>query len=69
MPAAVRDFRHEAYEATLHAVAPEIPVERVRVAEFLGGSLDSPEAVDSAVEGLRQHLLKLVAEGARIVFE
>jgi hypothetical protein len=67
--AAVEDFRDKAYENTIRAIAPEIRIEKVRVATFFDGSLDSPEAVDAAVEGFREHLLKLVAEGARIVLE
>jgi hypothetical protein len=44
-------------------------VERVRVSAFFDGALESPESVDAAVDRLREHLLKLVAEGARIVLE
>ena len=58
-----------AHESILVAIAPEIPVEKVRVAAFFDGALESPETVDAAVERFREHLLKLVAEGARIVLE
>jgi hypothetical protein len=48
---------------------PQTPVKRVRVVEFLGGSLDSEAAIDEAVNRLREHLLKLVQEGVKIVLE
>ena len=44
-------------------------VERVRVLEFFNTALDSKDSVDAAIERLRQHLQKLVDEGARIILE
>lgn len=44
-------------------------VERVKLAEFFQGTLDSEEAVNEALERLREHLLKLIAERARIIIE
>ena len=44
-------------------------VERVRLAEFFGGPLDSGDAVRGALDQLRDHLLKLVDEGVKIVVE
>lgn len=67
--AAASELRDEAQERLLLAIAPDTPVERVRVSAFFDGSLESPEAVDAAVERLREHLLKLVAEEVRIVLE
>jgi hypothetical protein len=67
--AAAEDLGKRAYEQLQEAIAPEVPVERVRVAAFFDGALESPESVDAAVNRLREHLLKLVAEGARIVLE
>jgi hypothetical protein len=49
--------------------SPGTRVERVRLAEFFGGPLDSGDAVREAVERLRHHLLKLVDEGVKIVVE
>lgn len=50
--------------------APEAPpVTRVRIAELVTGPLESEEAVNTAMELLREHLYKLVAAGARIVLE
>ncbi len=67
--AAVSELRDEAQERLFMAIAPDVPVERVQVSAFFDGSLESPEAVDAAVERLREHLLKLVAEDVRIVLE
>lgn len=60
--------------ARLHVLtAPEERVERVRLADFLSGPIDAEDSIDSlldaAVEQLREHLHKLVAEGARVVLE
>jgi hypothetical protein len=46
-----------------------IHIERVRVAEFFTTALDSNKAVDEAVERLREHLYKLVAEGIKVILE
>jgi hypothetical protein len=49
--------------------APEQPIARIRIAEFFSAPLDTPEAVDAAVEALRAEHHKLVAEGALVVLE
>lgn len=48
---------------------PEEQFERVRVSQFVDGTLDSEEAIEQAVEQLREHLLKLLASGVKIVLE
>ena len=48
---------------------PEIKVERVRVAEFLTGSFETPDQIKEAVARLQDHLLKLLEEGVKIVVE
>ncbi len=49
--------------------APEQTIERVRLASFFDGALDSTDAVDAAVGRLRDHLLKLVEAHVRVVVE
>jgi hypothetical protein len=44
-------------------------LERVRAASFFSGTLDSEEAVDQAIERLREHLLKKLAEGLKLIVE
>lgn len=44
-------------------------IERVQVSQFFSGVLDSDEAIDLALNELRQYLLKLVAEGATVIVE
>jgi hypothetical protein len=44
-------------------------VERVRLAAYFDGSLDTEDSVVAATERLKEDLLKLLAEGKRIVFE
>jgi hypothetical protein len=48
---------------------PEVKIKRVRVAEFLSGSFESPDQVRQAVARLQDHLLKLLDEGVKIVVE
>jgi len=48
---------------------PEVKIKRVRVAEFLSGSFESPDQVKQAVARLQDHLLKLLDEGVKIVVE
>ena len=47
----------------------ETRMERVRVAKFFAGSIDSEDAVKEAVKLLQDHLLKLLDEGVKIVVE
>jgi hypothetical protein len=48
---------------------PEVPLRRVRVAEFFAGTLDDEVQVKRAVGQLQDHLLKLLGEGVKIVVE
>jgi hypothetical protein len=49
--------------------APKEKVERVKLASFFGNELESEEEIEKAVEHLKAHLLKLMAEGIKIVLE
>ncbi len=44
-------------------------VERVRISSYFDGALDTPDEVEATTERLREDLLKLLAEGKRIVLE
>lgn len=46
-----------------------LKIERIRLAEFFSTALDSEASVDEALNRLREHLHKLVAEGVKIVVE
>jgi len=48
---------------------PKERVERVRLGQFSNEPLDSEGAVERLLDNVKQHLLKLVAEGVRIVVE
>lgn len=48
---------------------PETKVQRVRISEFFGGSMDNEGQVKEAVARLQDHLLKLLDEGVKIVVE
>lgn len=48
---------------------PETKVQRVRISEFFGGSMDNEGQVKEAVSRLQDHLLKLLDEGVKIVVE
>lgn len=50
-------------------LSPTERVERVRLATFLSGTFTGPGDVEVAIERLKAHLLKLLAEGARVVVE
>ena len=58
-----------AIQAVASLLAPTERVERVRVASFLSGTISSPEDVEEAIQRLRDRLLKLLAEGVRVVLE
>ena len=44
-------------------------IERITVLDFFAEALDSKESVDEAIERLREHLQKLIAEGVKIILE
>jgi len=68
--AAVDGLRAKALGAIEELIAPPPAwLAHVRLAEFFVRPLDSTDAVDDAVDNLRQHLHKLVAAGARIILE
>jgi hypothetical protein len=67
--AAVTGLRGQALERIDELTAAQAPVVRVRLAEFFSGVILEAEELDRRVEALREHLQKLLAEGARIVFE
>ena len=47
----------------------DVKIERVRVADFFAGAIESQDQVKQAVERLQDHLLKLLDEGVKIVLE
>jgi hypothetical protein len=48
---------------------PEVPLRRVRVAEFFAGALENEEQVRQALARLQDHLLELLGEGVKVVIE
>ena len=66
---AVAARRSEAIRRLQELAAPEQKVERVHVTQVLGSVLETPEDVEEAIERLKEHLLKILAEGSRIVLE
>ncbi len=49
--------------------APEVKIERVKVADYLAADLSSEKAIDEALAKLRQRLIELLQQGVRIVLE
>lgn len=48
---------------------PETKVQRVRIAEFFTGAMETDDQVKQAIARLQDHLLKLLDEGVKIVVE
>jgi hypothetical protein len=48
---------------------PDVPLRRVRVADFFAGAVENEEQVRQAVTRLQDHLLKLLGEGVKVVIE
>ncbi|MBK9750791.1 MAG: BREX system P-loop protein BrxC [Chloroflexi bacterium] len=48
---------------------PDKPVRRVRLADVFSEPIETEEAVERAVESLRDHLLKLIAQDVKIILE
>jgi len=62
-------LKSEAVQRLVELVTPEQEVRRVRVSEFVSGTMQSAEDVERAVAELQQRLLKLVAEGIHVILE
>lgn len=67
--AAVEGLKAQAVRRIRDLVYPTKEVEIVKVSSFLAGRIESAKDVEAAVDRLRDHLLKLIARGARIVLE
>jgi hypothetical protein len=67
--AAVSALRGKVFQKIQELTAPEERIERVRVSELAEGPLIGEEDVKRFVEALSAHLMKLAAEGVRIVLE
>jgi len=67
--AAVANLQSRALERIDELTAAEAPVVRVRLAEFFTGVIPDAEDLDRRITALREHLEKLMVEGARIIFE
>ena len=67
--AAATGLRSQILARIQEIARPQERVERVRLADLIQEPLDDEAAVDRFVETLKAHLLKLLAEGSRIIIE
>lgn len=69
--AAVGGLRSDVLLRVQELTAPEERVERVRISDVVGvgQTLSTPEEVEGLLEQLRDHLLKLIASGVKVVLE
>ena len=67
--AALGEFKTQVIAHIQRTVAPKEKLERVKLSEFFTETLESEQAVEKAVERLREYLLKLLDEGLKIILE
>ena len=77
--AAVDSLKSQAIRELQELASPEKKIVRVRVASILGNVIEKPDNPDDSeefetrltgrIDELREYLLKLLAEGARIILE
>jgi hypothetical protein len=67
--AALGGLKTEVIARIQELTAPQEKLERVRLADFFTENLESKETVERVVERLREHLLKLMDEGVKIILE
>lgn len=65
----VDSLRRQALAELERLTMPETRIERVNVRKFTKGSLSTPEEMDQFLQRLREHCLKLFAEGVRVIIE
>jgi len=69
---AVDRLRRDAFAELERLLVPpeqQRRIERVKVREFFRTSVSSEEEFEEALKGLREHCLKLIAEGSRVILE
>lgn len=66
---AVDAIRNQVIRGVQELAAPGEKIERVRVSTLFTGRLESPEDVEIAINQLKEHLLKLVASGTKVILE
>ena len=68
---AVDRLRSDTLVRVQQLTAPEEKIERVRITDVAGAgqALATPEEVDSLLEQLRDHVLKLIASGVKVILE
>lgn len=66
---AVDAVKRRAIDSIMKLAEPEEKVERVKIAQFVTGRLEKEEDIDKALEKLKEHLLKLIATGSKIILE
>jgi hypothetical protein len=67
--AAVDAIKSRAFKDVQQMAAPGEKIERVRISTLFAGKLESPEDVEIAINNLRDHLLKLIATGTKVILE
>ena len=66
---AVEAVRDKVIRKIYEKAAPEEKTERVRISTLLTGKLETAEDVETAINELREYLLKLVASGVKVILE
>ena len=67
--AALSGLRVQVLSRIIELTTSEPRVERVRLASFFNGGLESADEVKEAVERLKKHLLELVEDDVQIIIE
>jgi hypothetical protein len=67
--AAARGLQAQVTDRIRELATPEVKVERVRISQFVSNGLDSEQAIDEALQRLRERLLELLKQGVKIVLE
>lgn len=66
---AVDGIRSQVAQKVRELAMPEERIERVRVGSLVGGRLENEKDIEEALKVLREHLVKLLASGAKVVLE
>ncbi len=67
--AAVDGLLNQALGRLAELTTADAKVARVKPLDFFRGAIQDPGDLDQRIEALREHIKKLLAEGARIIFE
>jgi len=66
---AAETLRNEALQKIEELLTPEVKIERIKIANYISGSIDSEKELDAGLEKIRDIAMKHLTEGKKIILD